>query len=206
MYHTQYRTQINPGTRGGLAAIVVAAHVAVIYAVAVSLGIVEAPVIEEPMEAVIIDTQIEEPKPVVPETPKVAKTQPTVDVPPPEVPVIQPPVETAISIPPAPPAVTEPAPGPAVAESRSLQVTRRIDPIYPPASRRMDEQGAVRLRVLVDERGRPQEVQVAKSSGFPRLDEAAVIAVERWVFAPAMQDAVAVPTWTQVSVVFQLTQ
>jgi protein TonB len=93
-----------------------------------------------------------------------------------------------------------------VAESRSLGVTRRVDPIYPPASRRMDEQGAVRLRVLVDERGRPQEVQVAKSSGFPRLDEAAVSAVKRWVFAPAMQGAVAVPTWTQVSVVFRLTQ
>jgi protein TonB len=204
VYRTQ--TQINPGTRGGLAALVIAGHIAVIYAVAVSLGIVEAPVIEEPHEAVLIETQIEEPEPVIPETPQVARSQPTVDVPPPEVPVIQPPVETAITIPPAPPAVVEPAPGPAVAESRSLQVTRRVDPIYPPASRRMDEHGAVRLRVLVDERGRPQEVQIAKSSGFPRLDEAAVTAVRRWVFAPAMRDAVAVPTWTQVSVVFQLTQ
>jgi len=69
----------------------------------------------------------------------------------------------------------------------------------------MDEQGSVRLRVMVDERGRPQEVQVAQSSGFPRLDEAAVSAVKRWVFAPAVQDAIAVPTWTQVSVVFRLT-
>jgi protein TonB len=204
VYRTQ--TQINPGARGGLAALVIAGHIAVIYAVAVSLGIVEAPVIEKPLEAVIIDTQIEEPEPVVPETPKVAKSQPTVEVPPPEVPVIQPPAETAITIPPAPPTVIEPLPGPAVAESKSLQVTRRVDPIYPPASRRMDEQGAVRLRVLVDERGRPQEVEVAKSSGFPRLDEAAVTAVKRWVFAPATQGATAVSTWTQVSVVFQLTQ
>ena len=46
---------------------------------------------------------------------------------------------------------------------------------------------------------------VAESSGFPRLDEAAAAAVRRWVFSPAVQDAVAVPTWTQVSVVFQLT-
>jgi protein TonB len=60
------------------------------------------------------------------------------------------------------------------------------------------------LRVLVDERGRPPDVQVAQSSGFPRLDEAAAKAVKRWVFAPAMQDAVPVPTWTQVNVVFQL--
>jgi protein TonB len=198
-----YQTQINPGARGGLAALVIAGHLAVIYAVAVSLGIVEIPVIEKPLEAVFIETQINEPETVAPERPPVARSQPTVEVPPPEVPVIELPAETAIAVPPAP-AVVELSPGPAVAESSSLEVTRRIDPIYPPASRRMDEQGAVRLRVLVDERGRPQEVQVAKSSGFPRLDEAAVTAVKRWVFAPAMQDAVAVPTWTQVSVVFQL--
>jgi periplasmic protein TonB len=203
VYRSQ--TQINPGARGGLAALVIAGHIAVIYAIAVSLGIVETPVIEKPLEAVIIDTQIEEPE-SPPETPKVAKSEPTVDVPPPEIPVLQPPAETAISIPPAPPAVVEPSPGPAMSESKSLEVTRRVDPIYPPASRRMNEEGAVRLRVLIDERGRPQEVKVAKSSGFPRLDEAAVTAVKRWVFAPAMQGGAAVSTWTQVSVVFQLTQ
>jgi protein TonB len=198
-----YQTQIDPGARGGLAALVIAGHLAIIYAMAVSLGIVEVPVIEKPLETVMIETQIDEPKPVAPETPPVARTQPTVEVPPPEVPVIELPAETAISVPPAPVPV-ESSPAPAVGESTSLLVTRRIDPIYPPASRRADEQGNVRLRVLVDERGRPQDVQVAQSSGFSRLDEAAVKAVKRWVFAPAMQDAVPVPTWTQVSVVFQL--
>lgn len=198
-----YETQINPGARGGLAAVVIAGHLAIIYAVAVSLGIVEVPVIEKPLETVMIETQIEQPKPVVPETPRVARSEPKVEVPPPEVPVIELPAETAISVPPAP-EVVEPSPGPSVGESTSLQVTRRVDPLYPPASRRADEQGAVRLRVLVDERGRPQEVQVAQSSGYPRLDEAAVTAVKRWVFAPAMQDAAPIPTWTQVNVVFQL--
>ena len=65
---------------------------------------------------------------------------------------------------------------PAVIEAKSLSVTRRVEPVYPPASRRLDEHGAVRLRVLVDERGRPREVQIAKSSGFERLDQAAVTA------------------------------
>jgi periplasmic protein TonB len=199
-----YQNHINPGARGGLAALVIAGHLAVIYAVAMSLGIVEVPVVQAPIEAVFIDAQIDEPEPAKPESLPVARSQPTVDVPPPEVPVIEAPAEMAISVPPAP-LVAEPLASSAVVESTSLKVTRRVDPVYPPASRRMDEQGAVRLRVMVDERGRPQEVQVAESSGFPRLDEAAVAAVRRWVFAPAVQDAVAVPAWTQVSVVFQLT-
>lgn len=199
-----YQNHIDPGARGGLAALVIAGHLAVIYAVAMSLGIVEVPVVQAPIEAVFIDAQIDEPEPAKPEALPVARSQPTVDVPPPEVPVIEAPAEMAISVPPAP-LVAEPLASSAVVESTSLKVTRRVDPVYPPASRRMDEQGAVRLRVMVDERGRPQEVQVAESSGFPRLDEAAVSAVRRWVFAPAVQDAVAVPTWTQVSVVFQLT-
>ena len=89
-------------------------------------------------------------------------------------------------------------------EATSLAVTSRVEPIYPPASRRQDEEGTVRLRVLVDERGRPQDVRVLKSSGHSRLDEAAVSAVKRWQFKPATQDAHAVQAWTQVAVVFRL--
>jgi len=201
-----YTTKINAGTRGGVAAMVVAAHVAVIYAVAVSLGVIETPPIMEPLKAVMIETPPPEPeKYVPPETPPVA-APPTMEVPLPEVPVIAPPVETAVTIPPPSETSPAPSPAPAVGETKSLQVTRRIEPVYPPASRRMDEHGTVTLRIYVDERGRPREVEVAKSSGFARLDEAAVIAVKRWVFAPAMKDSQAVATWTRVNVVFELKQ
>ena len=196
--HTTYTDR---GTRGGAAVVVVAAHIAVIYAVAVSLGVVETPVLQEPTQAVIIDTPHEEPEKFVPETPQVAGP-PRVDVPVPEIPVIDVPVETAITVPPAVEAV--PTPRPTTVEATSLAVTRRVDPVYPPASRRLDEHGSVRLRVLVDERGRPREVQVAKSSGYDRLDEAAVSAVRRWQFSPATQESRAVTAWTQVNVVFQL--
>jgi protein TonB len=114
------------------------------------------------------------------------------------------PVET-ITVPPVTEAPSaEPSTAPAIMEAKSLSVTRRVEPVYPPASRRLDEEGVVRLRVLVDERGRPQEVQVAKSSGFDRLDQAAVTAVRRWQFSPAMQASGAVTAWTQVNVVFKL--
>jgi len=45
---------------------------------------------------------------------------------------------------------------------------------YPPESRAAGEQGVVILRLTVDANGRPTAVSVAKSSGFPRLDRAAV--------------------------------
>jgi protein TonB len=184
--------------------VVIAGHAAVIYALAVTMGVVEAPPIVEPIKAVIIEAPPVEPEPYVPpETPPVAQ-QPVVEVPLPEIPPVTTPVET-ITVPPVTEAPSaEPSTAPAIMEAKSLSVTRRVEPVYPPASRRLDEEGVVRLRVLVDERGRPQEVQVAKSSGFDRLDQAAVTAVRRWQFSPAMQASGAVTAWTQVNVVFKL--
>lgn len=199
-----YTTKTNRGARTSAAAVVIAGHAAVIYALAVTMGVVEAPPIVEPIKAVFIDSPPVEPEPYVPpETPPVAQ-QPVVDVALPDIPPITTPMET-ITVPPVTevPPSTEPS-TPAVIEAKSLSVTRRIEPVYPPASRRLDEHGAVRLKVLVDETGRPREVQVAKSSGFDRLDQAAVAAVRRWQFSPAMQESRAVTAWTQVNVVFQL--
>ena len=45
---------------------------------------------------------------------------------------------------------------------------------YPPESRAAGEQGVVMLRLTVDGSGRPTAVSVAKSSGYPRLDRAAI--------------------------------
>ena len=45
---------------------------------------------------------------------------------------------------------------------------------YPPESRAAGEQGVVILRITVNAQGRPISVQVAQSSGFSRLDRAAV--------------------------------
>ncbi len=45
---------------------------------------------------------------------------------------------------------------------------------YPPESRAAGERGVVILRLVVDGNGRPSGVSVVKSSGYPRLDRAAV--------------------------------
>ncbi len=57
-------------------------------------------------------------------------------------------------------------------------------PAYPPLSRRLGEQGLVLLQVLIDEDGRPVRVDVHRSSGYARLDHAALEAVRRARFHP----------------------
>lgn len=59
---------------------------------------------------------------------------------------------------------------------------------YPPLARRMGEEGKVTLRVLVNEKGRAEKVEIQKSSGFNRLDEAARIALMRALFKPYIED------------------
>jgi protein TonB len=59
---------------------------------------------------------------------------------------------------------------------KSAKASYLVRPIasYPPESRAAGEQGTVILRLVVDGNGRPTAVSIAKSSGFPRLDRAAV--------------------------------
>jgi protein TonB len=78
------------------------------------------------------------------------------------------------------------------------------EPAYPAASRRLREQGIVKLRVHVTETGRPNEVKLEKSSGYERLDTAATEAVRRWQFRPASRAGVAVAGWVVVPIKFNL--
>lgn len=57
-------------------------------------------------------------------------------------------------------------------------------PRYPAESRRTREYGLVLLRVLIDEQGHAKTIEVYRSSGHPRLDEAARAAVLRAIFKP----------------------
>src|SRR5687767_13943891 len=156
--------------KGPIGIVVLGLHLALIYAIGVSLGIVELPSAAKPMQAVIIDappTEQSEPVPVV----KPDLESPPIETPPMENTIPEPEI---VSDAPAPAAITaEAAPAQPVAETADMKVNRRVDPVYPAASRREGEEGAGLFRVLVDERGRPIDVQVMKSSGFPRLDEAA---------------------------------
>lgn len=67
----------------------------------------------------------------------------------------------------------------------ALQCPDRTPPRYPPLAKHDHEQGEVRLRVELDESGRVDRVTVVSSSGSPRLDEAARLAIESWHCRPA---------------------
>ena len=88
--------------------------------------------------------------------------------------------------------------------TQALAYASPMQPRYPPASVRAHEEGTVTLRVLVDANGVPQRVEIARSSGHPRLDASAKESVERARFRPVMQDGVAVPAWGVVPIAFRL--
>lgn len=77
-------------------------------------------------------------------------------------------------------------------------------PTYPRLSKRMGEQGEVRLRVLVAVDGRVASVQLSRSSGYDRLDEAALESVKHWRFKPATQGGEPLETWVEIPVKFVL--
>lgn len=99
-----------------------------------------------------------------------------------------------------------PAPAPVSAPRFDAAYLSNPAPAYPPLSRRMEEEGKVLLRVHVTPEGTASEVNIARSSGFTRLDDAAQNAVRRWRFVPAKQGDKAVAAWVNVPIAFKLDQ
>lgn len=95
--------------------------------------------------------------------------------------------------------------GPATAPARwNAAELRNAAASYPRISKMRGEQGQVLLRVRVLASGRADVIEVTRSSGYPRLDEAARDAVRDWRFVPARRGDQAVDSWLNVPIVFQL--
>ncbi|MGV3580876.1 MAG: TonB family protein [Methylophilus sp.] len=77
-------------------------------------------------------------------------------------------------------------------------------PSYPPTSRRLKEQGNVFLRIYVDNKGIPTKLELEKTSGYERLDNAAIKAVKMWKFAPAKRGNESVAAWVIVPIKFNI--
>ncbi len=77
-------------------------------------------------------------------------------------------------------------------------------PRYPHKSRAKGEQGKVVLRVVVNRKGRADEVTVVQSSGYARLDKAARKAVRKWKFQPAQKHGRSTRGVVQVPISFVL--
>lgn len=77
-------------------------------------------------------------------------------------------------------------------------------PVYPRASNRLREQGTVILRVFITVQGTPEKTEVHVSSGYPRLDQAALEAVQRWRFVPGKRHGTPEAMWFNIPVRFVL--
>ena len=99
---------------------------------------------------------------------------------------------------------TEPGPVEETPVYWKLKLVDMRPPVYPPRCLRMGIEGRVRVRVLVGENGKVQEVTLDRSSGESALDESALEAVRTWRFEPARRNGVPVRAWAIVPVEFKL--
>jgi len=127
----------------------------------------------------------------------------SVPAPAPEPPQKEEPV--AVAVPPAPAPVAAPA-APATPRtiSSGVEYIRAPSPEYPVASNRMREEGKVIMRVLVNEQGHAEHIEIQKTSGSTRLDDAAKQALMRALFKPYMEDGKAMPVYVIVPINFHL--
>lgn len=110
-----------------------------------------------------IETDLPAPKLVVPDIPVVVDT-----------PIVAEPDPADIVTPPAPPT-----------PDTTPRLAADSKPVYPPASIRAQEEGLTRLSLCVSERGRVTDATLIRSSGYSRLDAAALKWVRIARFKPA---------------------
>jgi protein TonB len=109
----------------------------------------------------------------------------------------------ALPPPPAPEPEAEPEPEPVVeaapapqmpagpvslSSELSVACPHLNAPTYPALSKRLGEEGKLVLRVELDEKGYVNVAHVVNSSGFKRLDEAAMAAVKTWRCTPTVRN------------------
>ena len=81
-------------------------------------------------------------------------------------------------------------------------VAKRVEPQYPAEARAGHIQGAVELRVIVDEDSRVHALHIIK--GHPMLAAAAYNAVRQWEFKPYVENGKPLPVDTNVTVTFSI--
>ena len=79
-----------------------------------------------------------------------------------------------------------------------------IPPGYPPLSAELGEQGTVVVRMQIGPDGFVTSADVVQTSGYPRLDGAAVAALSKWRFTPAIENGQPVPSEQVLPVRFRL--
>jgi TonB family protein len=201
----QRKSVRNPGTAGRWRRILVAAAVAGLMIVGLSVPSARAAVVRLVRDVAQEARALFEPPPVPEvELPLVPVEEPA--PPPPEARtemVVSPvdPSEEVETGPPEMPAV------PAVEITLPQIVSRQeaagvIASRYPRELQEAGVEGTVKLQFWLDGQGRPENIQIRRRSGNDRLDYAAMLAVREIRFRPATRNGVGVGTWVEVDVHF----
>ncbi|WP_065307142.1 energy transducer TonB [Janthinobacterium psychrotolerans] len=144
------------------------------------------------------------PRAVIPPLPliAVAPSEPTITPPQPSRAEAAPPATSAPATP-STPAPSPPAPSTPRTVS-SVEYIKAPQLVYPNLSRRLGESGTVVLRILINEKGLPEQILVHKSTGYSNLDEAGRQAAMRALFKPMIENGKPVPVYVLVPLTFQL--
>lgn len=198
----------NRRTNWGSIGAILLAHVAALYAL-VTFDVIQIAPKKKPLVVDLIaeppapPAEKPEPQPVV-----IEKVQPMVIAPPPIVQTVAPPPPpiAVTTLPPPPKPVAAPAPpaGPVTVGNLDERLLEGRPPRYPMESRRKREQGTVIVRLLIGVDGRVAQISIAQSSGFERLDQAAVQAIRSWRWQPIIRDGAPVEVRGLYSMPFTL--
>jgi protein TonB len=177
-------------------------HILLVYGLITGLARSVVEVIKGPIETKIIEEIQDEKDEPPPPPPKFDKPPPPF-VPLPDIAITtEAPAATAIT---QATSVRPPAPSTAVVPPRSNPRRPVTQPEYPPSSKRAGEEGTVVLQLYVLEDGKVGEAKVQTSSGFPKLDEAAMKeALRSWKLLPATQGGKPIAMWYSFKVTFKI--
>ena len=78
------------------------------------------------------------------------------------------------------------------------------EPIYPASEIRAGHTGTALLLLEILPNGRVGQVRLEQSSGFGKLDQAAMREAGKWRFVPGTRDGIPVTLWKQVPIKFEL--
>jgi len=178
--------QTNNQSRIAVFILIVLVHFFFGWALITGLAQSAASKVMEALQTDILEEEVKDEKPPPPPPPEMER--PPVEIPPPEVSIDMPsePVETTalsnVTDKPQPPPPPQPTSRPTPPKIKSMPAT---EDYYPPSSVRNEEQGSSTIEACVDAKGKLSKDPIVRaSSGFPKLDEAAVKMTRAGRFLP----------------------
>lgn len=192
--------------------IVVLLHVVTAYALMTGLARKVIEVVKAPIETKIIEEVQKQPEAEPPPPPPKLAPPPPPYIPPPEVNIavqaLTAPTNAITVVTTAKPVEAPPPPAPpkhSVRTAPVIDAARSCEkPEYPAASKRMEEEGTVVVNFLIDIDGKVIDSKIERSSGSPRLDQAARAALGKCKFKPGTVDGTPEQSWASIKYTWRI--